>query len=274
MGIRLHKATGLPMHDDGQQWRVLGCQPASGLCALPLFSDKFATTDPSTWVEGANDFSSIPVFNQGQFGSCTGHGSVTAFTFSWLLSGQNIHTFSPTSVYARINGGQDKGAQVHDALLALQQDGTCFMSQFGENDIFLSQMSTDAAQTALRFRVGAAYKINSWAEMCSAISQGLVVVSGFAVGQNFSNVDANGVCPLPDQIAGGHCMAHFGLKQINGVWMVRSRNSWGPTWALNGECYLQQNAWNPMYGFPFDAYAIGGVLTDPQDPNDPPILVS
>ncbi len=178
MSIRLHKESGLPMLDDGQQWRVLGCLPPTQLFDLPAFGTAFPVLPESQWEEGSVDLASVPVFNQGQHGSCTGHGSVTAFTFSWLLSGQQRYGFSPTSVYARINGGRDAGAQVGDALMALQQYGTCLMAQFGEDSVYQAQLSADAVQTALRFRVADAYKVTSWEDMGSALTKGLMVVSG------------------------------------------------------------------------------------------------
>jgi hypothetical protein len=272
MSIRLHLQSGLPMHDDGQQWRVLGCLPATREFGLPGFAEAFPVLPENSWEETAVDISQIPVFNQGQHGSCTGHGSVTAFTFSWLLSGQPLYVFSPTSVYARINGGKDQGAMVGDALKALQQYGTCFMEQFGEDKIYTTQMQQDAMQTATRFRVNEAYKINSWEEMCTALTMGLVVVSGLAVGQNFSNLDSNGVCPIPDRVIGGHCLAHYGLKKVGGAWVAATRNSWGTTWGMNGNCFIQKGIYDPRFGFPFDAFAIGGVLSDPQG-NEPPVLV-
>lgn len=273
MSARLHKLSGLPMHDDGQQWRVLGCLPSTKTFSLPDFGATIPVQPESNWDETAVDISGVPVFNQGQHGSCTGHGSVTAFSFAWWLSGQAAYQFSPTSVYARINGGKDQGAMVGDALMALQQYGTCFMNQFGEDMIYTSQMSSDAVKTASRFRVSEAYRLRSWEEMCTALTMGLMVVSGMAVGNNFSNLDSNGVCPVPDQVAGGHCLAHYGLKKVNGTWVALTRNSWGKSWGMNGNCLIQKGMFDPKFGFPFDAFAIGGVITDPQVDNGPPVLV-
>lgn len=272
---KFHTPSGLPMIHDGEQWRILGCLPSTDFAApLPPWFSAFPVVPESEWDETATDMSHVPVFNQGSHSSCVGHGTVTAFTFAWIMSGQPFHVFSPTSIYARINGGRDKGAMVADGLAALKTFGTCFMDQFGEDQIYAQQLPPAAVNTALRFRVHEAYKVSNWAEMGSAINRGLIVVSGLAVGNNFSKLDANGVCPLPDMIAGGHCLAHYGLKKIDGVWMLRTRNSWGNMWGQQGDCYIQQGAWNPQYGFPFDAFAIGGVLDDPQETDtDPPVLI-
>jgi hypothetical protein len=190
-----------------------------------------------------------------------------------LASGQARHLFSPTSIYARINGGRDQGAQVASGLEAIKTYGTCFQEQFGEDKIYAQQLSAAAAKTATRFRVLEAYKINNWSELGTAITKGFVVVSGIGVGDNFSNLDSNGVAPLPNRVIGGHCLASFGLKKVSGIWVANTRNSWGDRWGKLGNCYLQRDAWHPQYGFPFDAFAIGGVLDDPEETEtDPPIL--
>lgn len=269
---KIDQATGLPYHDDGTERRLLGALPPTRSYNLPSFSQKFETLDESQWVEGTLRNPEVKILNQGRHGSCVGHGSCTAFTFSWKLSGQTLHDFSPTSIYAHINNDKDQGAQVSQGLECLKRYGTCFMEQFGENQIYLRDLSKEAQTTALRFRVENAYKINSWAQMGSALSIGMVVVSGFAVGHNFSKLDSAFVAPLPDTIAGGHCVAHIGLKKIRGVWMVDSQNSWASSWGDGGYFYMQQAAWNQR-GFGFDAFAIIGVLDDPGDKtDDPPIL--
>ncbi len=54
------------------------------------------------------------------------------------------------------------------------------------------------------------------------------VVTGIAVGNNFSNLDRNGVAPLPDRVVGGHCTCQLGLKKVQGIWMAETQNSWSP----------------------------------------------
>jgi hypothetical protein len=268
--------TGLPMHDDGHQWRVLGALAPVKAFALPNFGASFDVIPERDWIETSVDdwAQKIPVWNQGQHGACVGHGSATAFTFAWLISGQAYHEFSPTSIYARINGGRDQGAQVGDGLLCLKKYGAALMSQFGEDKIWEQQLTADVRKTATRFRVVEAYKINDWTEMGTALMKGFMVVSGLAVGDNFSNLDRNGVAPLPDRVTGGHCLAHYGLRQVGGTFVAKTRNSWGMSWGVGGDCYLQKDAWNPRYGFPFDAFAIGGVMDDPEETDtDSPVLV-
>ncbi len=272
MAIRFSKLNGLPVHDDGSEFRALGAHKPTGNFSLPNFESRYAVTPEDEWQETSLKGWNIPIFNQGQFGSCVGMGSTAAFTYAWLASGQAVHAFSPTYVYAHINGGRDQGAQVAHGLEALKSVGVCLMSEFPITQIYVSQIPNQAKITAKRFKAFEAYKINSWEELGTALNNGLAVVSGIAVGRNFSRLDKNGVAPLPDAIDGGHCMCHTGLKMIDGRWAVETQNSWGTSWGNNGFCYLREGHWNPRYGFPFDAFAIGGVKDDPEDDSDPPVL--
>ncbi len=271
----LHASNNLPMHYDGQEWRVLGAlQPQT--CRLSPFSEVFSTLDETQWSEFSVKDWNPKILNQGQYSSCVGHGACSAFTVAWALSGQKLHGFSPTFIYGLINGGRDAGALVGDSLEVLRDTGICFMNQVGENVVFESQFPTEAFTTAKRFRILDAYKINSFPEMGTALTRGMVCVSGIAVGNNFSNLDSNGVAPLPDRVIGGHCLAHLGLKRLSkGIWVVETVNSWGANWGLGGYCYLQQHAWDPSFGFPFDAYAIGAVCDDPEEfETDTPVVTA
>lgn len=272
MAIRFSKLNGLPVHDDGGEFRALGAHKPSGNFNLPVFESKFGTMSEDEWSPCSLSHWDIPIFNQGQYGSCVGMGSTAAFMYSWLSSGQQSHEFSPTYVYAHINGGQDQGAQVARGLEALKTVGTCLMSEFSINKIYLNQIPSQAKQTAKRFKVLEAYKINSWEQLGTAIVKGFAVVSGIAVGRNFSNLDRNGVAPLPNSIDGGHCLCHIGLKQVGGEWVVETQNSWSRSWGVGGFCYLREEHWDARYGFPFDAFAISGVKDDSEDKSDPPIL--
>lgn len=272
--FKFNETSGLPMLHDGTTWRTLGTLPPHSRVALPKFGDAFDVLPESQWVETNFQSFNVPILNQGQHGSCTGHAAVDAFTYAWLMSGQPYVALSPTSVYAHINGGVDQGATVSDSLICLKTYGACLMSQFGEDQLYMSELSAEAQQTALRFRVEEAYQLTDWQSLCTALSRGLPCVSGLAVGYNFSNLDSNGIAPLPNAIAGGHALCHVGLKNINGQWVIYTQNSWNG-WGINGTgfCYLQEGAYSPNYGFGFDCYAISGVLTDPQETN-PPVLTN
>jgi hypothetical protein len=270
----LQTTHGLPVHDDGHEFRVLGALPPSALCALPPFSAAYEELPESQWQPTSAKKWKFKIWDQKQYSSCVGQASAAAFTYAWQVSGQPYYEFSPTSVYAYINGGRDAGARVADGLETMKTNGLCLMSQFGQDQLYPQQIPAAARQMALRFRVVEAYKINNWRQLCTALSRGLIGVTGIAVGNNFSNLDRNGVAPLPDRVIGGHALVLPGLDTFNGAWFPEAQNSWTERWGRNGFCYLQQDAWHPSFGFPFDTFVIGGVFDDPVDTaNDPLILV-
>ena len=266
---------GLPFLEVDGEPRFLGCLPPDPLfSALPQFNENFTVLDQSQWVPNSLKGLNPPQRNQGQYGSCTGQSTCNAFTVAKLKAAPT-NTFPMLSacyIYGNINGGADQGGRVSDAMMAIRDIGTCYNSEVPDNMIFKSQFPSSASQTALRFKALEIYKLNSFEELCSALSLGIPCVSGIAVGRNFTRnqLDSNGLAPLPDVIVGGHALCHTGLTQLNGMWVVETFNSWGSSWGLNGYCFLQKGHWNPGYGFPFDSFAIYSVIDDPQDKNDVP----
>lgn len=271
-----HNEHGVPFMDIEGELRTLGCKhPDPAFCAFPNFDQNFKVLTPAEWQENSMRDAKAPIRNQQQFGSCTGQGTVTTFTIAKRKSapGDNFDVLSATFIYGQINGGVDQGAMVSDAMVAIRDIGTCFDNQVPYNMIFRQQFPQQAFQIAQRFKAQEAYKLNSWDELCTALSLGVPCASGIAVGRNFvrGQLDNNGVAPLPDAIVGGHCLAHVGLKNLNGVWLVETQNSWGTNWGNQGGfCYLRQEHWSPGYGFPFDCFAIYSVIEDVADTNDSP----
>lgn len=275
MGIRYNSRSGLPMINGGGEWRVLGALPSPKLTALPSFAEDFKAIPRSEWVECSLKEWGCPVLNQGKYGSCVGQGTETAFRYIWKISGQTDRDFSPTFIYGHINNNRDNGAQVSDGPTTLRLNGTCLLSQVGMDKIFKSQFPQEAFTTAKRFKLLSAYRCTNYDELCSALMLGFPVISGIAVGSNFTSIPRTGIAPIPDRVVGGHCMCHIGLKQIGGKWMIETQNSWSENWGMGGFCYLQEAAWHPRYGFGFDCWALTAVQDDPEDTRtDTPVVTA
>ena len=264
--------SGLPMISGGGQWRMLAALPSPKLVALPNFGEVHELIPRSDWKECTLREWGVTIRDQGAHGSCTGQATQSALAYAWKISGQKFHEFSPTYIYAQVNGGQDRGAQVSNAVMAAQK-GTCLFEQCGQNTIYMNQISAEAKKTASRFKVLEVYRVKNFDELGTAMMRGYPVVSGIAVGDNFGNLSSDGVAQLPDRIAGGHALCHIGMKNVNGKWVIDTQNSWGVRWGLDGFCFLQEGAWNQRYGFGFDAWAITAVADDPEETEtDPPLL--
>ncbi len=253
--------------------RFLGCLPPKpNFGGLPKFlSAPDARIIPRDQWKPV-DFRSlgVPILDQGNHGSCVGHGSTTGFWYKWLMDGGTVPPsgFSPTSLYAMINGGWDQGAIVSDALTSLQRDGVCTMAEFPESMIYQRQLTDAAKETRKRFKLNAAYHLSTFDEIGSGVQLGYTAPFGITIRSGFNNPGADGFIEPGGRALGGHCMCVVGMIQRNGKWVFIVVNSWGD-WGANGCCLLGEEHFS---GSDTDAFAVGSVLPDPQDPFRSPVV--
>lgn len=182
-----------------------------------LEKNKYGYSLPSKWI-GGTFVEKTPVYDfeveedhsfiaNGLVSSnCVGHGACTGMEFCWMQSGKPLLEFNPYFIYGLINGGRDQGAMISDALRALQQYGVCLKGDLPRGVMFRNQFPQKAFDNASRFKLLKAFRCDSFEDICSAISLGFVCVLGIYVGANFSKVDSEYVCPVPNRMdGGGHC---------------------------------------------------------------------
>ncbi len=254
---------------DGQV-RLLGCLPPKpDFGGLPKFAASNAVLPRDQWQDVDLSPLAGSVWDQGQHGSCVGHGSTKAFEIAFRMGGGTVPDsgFSPTSLYALVNGGRDQGAIVSDAMDALLQKGVCTMAECPESIIYSSRIPASANATRQRFRVADAYHCSTFDEIGSALQLGFPVSFGITLHGAFNNLNSEGVAGIGWGVLGGHCMCGYGTKKLkDGSWAIRVRNSWGPKWGLGGDCLLIEN----HFGSDCDAFAIRADIRDPQDPANSP----
>ncbi len=211
----------------------------------------------------------ISILDQGQVGSCTAHGLGAGMMKARDLAGMTYVALSPDSLYAQIDGGSDQGSNPSDGVVALQQAGICTLADVPDKFVRWENISAQAKQTALRFRLAAAgvYSLANFAEMVTADYLGFAVVLTINVGNNF-NPGSDGIVGYAPGTA-NHCVSGGeAYKLINGVPAYRFRNSWTTQWGVQG-CgwftakYIDQQPQRELF-------AIKWVLTDPLDPTNPP----
>jgi hypothetical protein len=158
-------------------------------------------------------------------------------------------------------------------MTAVKMYGIAEASLVPQGMIYRSQFPSAAYANARRHRAVEAFQCRTVQDILTALSLGFGVVSGIWVGNNLGRLDSDGVAPLPDRVVGGHALAHIGLKWSarRNRWLILTQNSWGETWGMRdatgqgGFCYLTEDHWANMR---IDAWAIGGVFNDPDDPGD------
>ncbi len=220
-----------------------------------------------------------PIFDQGQTGSCTGHGSTRAIAYARAKQGLPYSDLSRIFTYwcARVAEGtqaQDSGATVEDVIVAAQQFGDCPYTDYPTDPTtVITAPSVQAIADAVVHKalqatrvwgandVGLAYHVKH----CISVL-GLPVVFGFTVYESFESdaVASSGIVPMPgsnEQSLGGHCTVAVAFDDnmtangITGYALVD--NSWGPDWGQAGRFWMPyQMIFNSQYSDDFHAITL------------------
>lgn len=190
------------------------------------------------------------VWDQGNLGSCTAHGSGAIHMFMHCKSKSKI-CFTPSrlAIYRKARSlegtvDQDAGATVADVMKALNQEGA------GHETLWPYDVSKFKLKPSKSYLVDAArHKITKYESvdnsrasvMKAALAAGKPIVFGFTVYESFESeqVSKTGMVPMPrlsESALGGHCVALVGYDDSKQLWIVR--NSWGDRWGDEGYCYF------------------------------------
>lgn len=205
----------------------------------------------------AHDVSQIPVLNQGQQGSCTGHGTAGVVMFDQQKQGETVVVPSREFIYwnARNYEGtanEDSGAQVRDAVKVVAKLGVCPDTDFPYNDQVYNVQPPQSAYEAATKQEAIVYEAIQYPHLNQALASGFPFVFGFTVFESFETqqVAETGIVPIPqrgEQVLGGHCVWCWGYNdsytETNAGIPPRTkaiRNSWGEEWGDKGNFYLPQ----------------------------------
>lgn len=191
-----------------------------------------------------------PVMNQYSLGSCTAHGVTAALRFNMINSGQPDVPLSRLQMYydSRALEGtiaSDAGAQIRDVIKVAAKG-------VGREDLWPYDLTkwdqtppADVDADAPHYQ---AFEYRSVDVSVRAIKTALYterpVILGITVYDSFESdaVAQTGIVPMPaagEAVISGHCMLAVGYGQKPGYFTVR--NSWGPLWGDEGNCYLPES---------------------------------
>jgi C1A family cysteine protease len=191
-----------------------------------------------------------PVYDQGTLGSCTANSVGAILEFNELVQKEpDAATPSRLFIYynERVMEGtvsDDSGAELRDGIKSVAQVGappeTAWPYVVGK---FATKPPADVYAEALEHR---AIKYARVAQDATAIqnvlASGFPISFGFTVYSSFeTDVGADGIVPMPqssEQVLGGHAVVAIGYKPIRGQLYFECRNSWGPSWADHGYCWM------------------------------------
>lgn len=183
-----------------------------------------------------------PCWDQGDLGSCTGHGSGAAIAF--LKPG-----FMPSRLMIYYDGREiegdtndDAGAQIRDVVAGLADRGVCDEALWPYDiSAFAISPNNDAYQSAGVNKISQYLRCTDLDDIKNSLAQGFPVIIGFSVYENFESQDVanTGILKMPgpnDRMVGGHCVLVIGYDDTRGQVFVR--NSWGTGWGLQGNFWM------------------------------------
>lgn len=189
-----------------------------------------------------------PIYDQGQLGSCTANAIAGAIEFDQKK--QNLPEFTPSRLFIYYNErakegtvNSDSGAAIRDGIKSVAKQGACAEAEWPYN---INEFTVKPTQTcydaALMHKIILYQRIvNNLLQMKGCLASGSPFVYGFTVYESFESqeVSTTGIVPMPhpgESVLGGHAVLAVGYDD-NNQWFI-CRNSWGPSWGVNGYFYM------------------------------------
>lgn len=198
----------------------------------------------------------VPIYNQGQLGSCTGNGWAALIEYrdkQLAAVGSPVPGVPPPGYYApsrmfiyyferylRGTVGRDVGAAVADGAQVVSRWGTPPESDWPYNPAwFAVRPSRKAITDASRHVAPPPSSVDNTDldEVRSALANGHPVVFGFNVYKSFESVGPTGEYVPAGRYVGGHCVVAVGYDDRAQVAIVR--NSWGTDWGAKGYFFMR-----------------------------------
>lgn len=217
--------------------------------------------------------------NQGQQGSCVAWSSAYAYKSfhekverDWSLDNEE-HLFSPAYVYNQLNGGNDNGLYIGDALNLIVKQGVCPLSAmpYDEND-YLTQPDSKAKKEASKYKALSYAKVDfkNTDEVKKILSKNNCVVFGMNIYESIYEYKG-GICKsVSGSYLGGHAMLLIGYDDNKNAYKII--NSWSKNWGDQGYAWFDYDFFAK---YTTDAWVMyDDFQGDPGTPPDAPVDVA
>jgi C1A family cysteine protease len=185
--------------------------------------------------------------DQGRQGSCVGWATAYALKsyhekleMGWSLNTAD-HLFSPAFVYNQINGGQDQGSYIFQALDLAVNQGVATLGRMPYSDTdFLTQPSAAAAAEAAGYKAAEWYRINDTSQIKAALVNRNPVVAGIKTYQQLTDLHGPDAVynTASGQNLGGHAVTIVGYDDNRYGGAFKVINSWGRAWGDDGYFWM------------------------------------
>ncbi|MBF0467535.1 MAG: hypothetical protein HQK61_01395 [Desulfamplus sp.] len=188
--------------------------------------------------------------DQGNQSSCVGWAIAYALKsyqekveIGWALN-TDSHRFSPAFIYNQINGGQDRGSYIYEALQLAVDKGvaTSASMPYRVND-YRTQPSAAAFAEASKFKAASWKRMNDTSQIKAALANRKPVVGGIAVYEQLMNLSgANSVYNTASgNNQGGHAITIVGYDDDKYGGAFKVINSWSNNWGDQGYFWMPYN---------------------------------
>ncbi len=185
-----------------------------------------------------------PVYDQGQLGSCTANALAGALDFE--RKRQKLPFLTPSRLFIYYNErvientvDTDSGATLRDGMKAVSAQGACTETLWPYRiDKYRNKPAASCYKAGLQHRALQYSRLTrDLTSMKTCLAAGFPFVFGFTVYESFESdvVAQTGKVPMPranEAVMGGHAVLAVGYSEPSQRFLLR--NSWGPSWGLNG----------------------------------------
>ena len=166
-----------------------------------------------------------------------------------ILAGGINTNDSVADAYDQANGGTDDGADLATITTAIANVGVAPATLVPEWEIPTESAHPGLAATRAGNRLTKADFLPTEADVLAAAAAGKPILFGTIVTNAFEPDNSGYIAPYTGRQEGGHALLICGVRPHGNRHDYRVRNSWGTTWADQGNCWLDQSWVMPeVYG--------------------------